>query len=63
MEINWTLLIPIIVLQLILQVIAIVDLVKQDKLDRNKKILWAIVILIFSLLGPIIYFVIGRREN
>lgn len=63
MDINWTLLIPIIILQLTIQIIALVDLYKQKHIERNKKIIWIIVILLFNILGPIAYFIIERREK
>ena len=63
LDINWTLFLPIIVLQLIIQIIAIVDLIKQSNMTRTKKIIWALVILLTNVLGPIAYFVFGRREK
>ena len=63
MDINWTLLIPIIILQLSLQILALVDLCRQKNIDKTKKIIWVFVILLFNILGPIVYFIIERREK
>ena len=53
--------IPIVLLQLILMVVALVDLSKREK-TRGPKWLWVIIIIVGELLGPIVYFVIGREE-
>lgn len=63
MDINWMILIPILVLQLTIQIIALVDLYKQKNIEKNKKIIWVFVILLFNILGPIVYFIFGRREK
>ncbi|MEK5444827.1 MULTISPECIES: PLDc N-terminal domain-containing protein [unclassified Fredinandcohnia] len=59
--INWALIAPIIVIQLILLVTAIVDLARSEE-TNGPKILWVFVILLVSILGPILYFVIGRKR-
>ncbi len=53
--------IPLIILQLILLVVALVDLVRRER-TRGPKWLWAIVIIIGELVGPILYFIIGRED-
>jgi hypothetical protein len=54
-------LIPIVLLQLILMVVALVDLVRREK-TRGPKWLWAIIIVLGELLGPILYLLVGRLE-
>jgi drug/metabolite transporter (DMT)-like permease len=53
--------IPIVLLQLILMIVALVDLVRREK-TRGPKWIWAIIIILGELLGPIVYFIIGREE-
>jgi len=53
--------IPIVLLQLILMIVALVDLSKREK-TRGPKWLWAVIIVLGELVGPILYFVIGREE-
>lgn len=54
---------PLLALDLILIVIALVDLIRRDpRTVRGKKIIWALIILFISTLGPICYFVLGRKE-
>jgi len=56
------LLVPVILIQLGLIVAALVDLFKRSK-TRGPKWLWVVIILIFGIIGPIIYFVIGREDE
>ena len=62
---NWNqwlpLLVPIILLQLGLMVFALVDLIRRKR-TKGPKWAWALVIVLFNLIGPIVYFVIGREE-
>lgn len=54
-------LIPIILLELALIVVALIDLARREH-TRGPKWLWALIILFISGIGPIIYFVLGREE-
>lgn len=61
-SINWSLVAPILVIQVILLIIAVVDLIKIEKTNGPKWI-WAVVIVFINIIGPILYFVLGRRNN
>jgi hypothetical protein len=61
-EINWALIAPIIVIQLILMVIALIDCVKMEKIN-GPKIMWIFIIILVNILGPIAYFIFGRRAD
>ena len=55
---------PIVIVELILIVIALRDLLRPERQVRgDSKLLWGIVIVFISLLGPIIYLAAGRREE
>ena len=56
------LLIPIILIQLGLLITALVDLVRRPH-TRGPKWVWALVILFVNIIGPIVYFVAGRKEE
>jgi hypothetical protein len=56
------LLIPIILIQLGLMIAALVDLVRREQ-TRGPKWVWALVIVLVNYIGPIIYFVAGRKEE
>lgn len=55
------LLIPIVLLQLGLQVWALVDLVKREAVNGPKWV-WALIIILGEFLGAIIYLIVGRKE-
>ena len=54
-------LVPIIILQLGLMVVALVDLARRER-TRGPKWVWALVIVFVNVIGPIIYLVLGREE-
>lgn len=55
---------PIAVVQLSLLVLALRDLVRPARRVRgDSKLLWGIVIVVIGLLGPILYFTVGREER
>ena len=54
-------LIPVVLLDLALRVVALVDLMRREH-TNGPKWAWALVILLVNLFGSIIYFVFGRRD-
>lgn len=56
-------LVPLVLLQLALMITALVHLVRNEKLNQNNKIIWALVIIFVNLIGPIIYLIFGRKED
>ena len=56
------LLLPLLLLQLGLQVAAIVDLVRREKVRGGNKWIWGAVIVLGEALGPLAYFLLGREE-
>lgn len=56
------LLIPLVILQLILMIAALIDLARREQ-TRGPKWVWVLVIVFVNLIGPIIYFVAGRQEE
>lgn len=46
---------------LILDIIAIIDIVK-SAVPTGKKILWTILVLAFPFLGMILYFLLGKQK-
>ena len=55
-------LIPVVVIQLVLMIVALFDLIKREK-TRGPKWLWALIILFGEILGPILYLVLGRVDE
>lgn len=59
---NWMLLIPIVVINYILVIVALVDMFRREHVAGGNKLIWALVVLLIQYIGPIIYFVFGRKE-
>ena len=56
------LLIPVVLIELGLMVTALVDLIRRTQ-TRGPKWVWVLVIVLINFIGPIIYFVAGRKEE
>lgn len=58
------LLIPILVIQLGLLVVALRDLLQPDRRVRgDSKLMWGVIIIAINIIGPILYFAIGRQDE
>ena len=58
------LLVPVVLLQLGLLIAAVVDLIRDDRAVRGgNKGLWAVIIVFVNLIGPILYFLVGRVDG
>lgn len=55
-------LLPVIFVGMILVLIALIDLYRHRKTRKNV-LIWTLIILFVSILGPILYFVIGRKDS
>jgi hypothetical protein len=55
------LLIPLILLQLGLQIWALIDLARREA-THGPKWLWVVIIILGEFLGAVIYFIVGRKE-
>jgi hypothetical protein len=55
-------LVPVLIIQLILIVVALIDLVKREH-TRGPKWLWALIVIFVNFIGPIVYFIFGRKEE
>ncbi|MED4205705.1 PLD nuclease N-terminal domain-containing protein [Neobacillus mesonae] len=56
------LILPILIIELILLLIALIDLYRNRKTRKNV-FLWTLVIVFVNTIGPILYFVIGRKDR
>jgi len=54
--------IPLVLLQLTLMIVALVDLTRREKTRGLPKWACALVIMLGELIGPIVYFIVGREE-
>jgi hypothetical protein len=56
-------LLPFLIIQVGLMLYALYDLFQEDRRVRGDKIIWALVIAFVSIIGPLIYFFVGRDES
>jgi len=45
---------------LIIDIIVVMDILKSNK-DMEKKVLWIIAVILLPLLGPVLYYLIGKK--
>ncbi|MBP1906118.1 hypothetical protein J2Z32_002767 [Paenibacillus turicensis] len=55
--------IPLIILQLILAVTALIHVIKHPQYRFGNKGLWIVIVIAFQIVGPVIYFTLGKGEN
>ncbi len=61
-DINWGLVIPFIIIQTILMIVALIDWIRIEK-TNGPKLVWLFIILFITTFGPILYFIFGRRDS
>ena len=57
------LLIPIAVIQVGLMIAALVHAITHPKYKIGNKVIWVLVIILVNLIGPVLYFIIGRGDT
>ncbi|MCI0501967.1 MAG: PLDc N-terminal domain-containing protein [Fusobacteria bacterium] len=55
-------LIPIVVLELILMIVALVKLFKHPEEVKGSMLVWALVIVFFNIIGPVAFLIFGRKR-
>ncbi|WP_225744441.1 PLDc N-terminal domain-containing protein [Marinilactibacillus sp. Marseille-P9653] len=58
----WILLVPVILLQVILMITALVQVLKQELFRFGNKVFWIIVVAAIQIVGPIAYFAFGKED-
>lgn len=53
---------PVILVGFILAMVALIDLYNNKK-SRNNVLIWTLIIIFGNTIGPILYFVIGRKDS
>ncbi|MBD8006715.1 PLD nuclease N-terminal domain-containing protein [Bacillus norwichensis] len=60
---NWLpLILPVVILHLILFSVALWDLLKRNQ-SKEYKWMWGMIIILINMIGPILYFIFGRRHS
>jgi hypothetical protein len=59
----FAILVPILLIQLGLLVWALYDLTRPTrKVKGDSKVVWALIIIFINIIGPILYFLVGRED-
>jgi len=45
-----------------LMIIALVDLIKRQRVKGDNKVLWALLIVLVNIIGPVVYLIFGRED-
>ncbi|MFC2949591.1 PLD nuclease N-terminal domain-containing protein [Virgibacillus sediminis] len=61
-EINLAVLAPLIIIQGILLIVALIDWAKAEK-TNGPKWMWFFLIVFVNIIGPVLYFLIGRSKD
>ena len=61
-SIPWNLILPILVLQFILMIVALIDVIRHKR-TNGPFIMWIFIIVLGNLVGSILYFIFGRRNE
>ncbi|UCC41727.1 MAG: PLDc N-terminal domain-containing protein [Candidatus Aminicenantes bacterium] len=54
---------PLVIINLIFVIIALVDLSKRKNVLWGNKIIWVVLIIFLQYIGWILYFLIGKKEE
>ena len=57
------LLLPLIIVELVLMVTALVHVLKHNTYRFGNKVMWAVIVVVLQFFGPVIYFVFGRGDE
>lgn len=55
-------LLPLIILQLTLTLVALIHILRHDNYKSGNRLIWILVVIFINIIGPILYFAIGRGE-
>jgi uncharacterized membrane protein YozB (DUF420 family) len=56
-------LVPLALIQIALMVSALVSIFRHTSYQRGTRVLWVVVVILVNIIGPILYFVLGRAEE
>lgn len=58
------LLVPVILIEIGLLIFALMDLLKRPEENlRGSKTMWLLIVVLVNIIGPIIYFTLGRKDE
>ncbi len=55
--------IPILIVELALAITALIHVLKHPTYRFGNKPMWIVIVLLLQIIGPILYFTVGRGDN
>lgn len=55
--------IPIIVIELGLLIAALVHILRHNTYKVGNRVLWIVLVIVLNIIGPILYFIIGKGDE
>lgn len=55
--------IPIVLIEVGLMIWALLDCTRREYVTGGNKVIWILIIVLVSLIGPLVYFFAGRRDG
>jgi hypothetical protein len=59
----WQFLIPIVVIELALMITALRHILTHSNYRVGNRTLWVVLVVVLQIIGPLLYFVIGRADE
>lgn len=56
-------LIPIIIIELVLMITALIHVLKHRNYRFGNRIMWIFIVVLVQIIGPVLYFTVGRGEE
>lgn len=56
-------LLPVLAIQIVMMVIALVHIFKHTRYRRGNRVLWVLVVVFLELAGPVLYFALGKDDE
>jgi uncharacterized membrane protein YqjE len=56
-------LLPLLLIQFALMITALVHILKHDTYKAGNRVLWIVMVLFVNIIGPILYFTVGRSDD
>jgi len=54
--------VPLFVVEVGLMVVALLDIIKRERVRGGNKVVWILVVVLIGVIGPIAYLLFGRQE-
>lgn len=57
------LLLPMIAVQLVLLICAVIHILRHEHYKCGNRVIWLLIVCLVNIIGPILYFAVGREEE